>query len=103
MLFAILALVQDVVKIAAENPAVTAAAAGLTAAAFLRLLRKHKVTTKELAGELKVPSKDVANARKFGIQNPEKSTLWTLAVEKLAKPSGGKKRGRKAKAEPAPA
>ena len=83
MLLAILAIVQEAVKIAVENPAVTAAVAGLTAAAFCKLLKSKKVTSKALASELKVPSKEIANARKFGIQNPEKVTLWTLAVQKL--------------------
>jgi hypothetical protein len=78
MLFAFfLALVQAVPP---ETVASVAAGIGITAAALIALMRKHRIKNKELADQLGVPGKEVTQARKFGINDPEKAQKWQDAV-----------------------
>lgn len=102
MIVAMFALATDVGQALAANPVPVAAALALVGAALVSLMKSHRVTNKELAGELGVTSKEVAKARKDGIADSQQATLWTDAVERRSKKKRGK-RSQEAQAPEAPA
>ena len=76
MLFAfVLALVQNV---PAETVAPVVAGIGITATALIALMRKHRIKNKELAEQIGLSGKEVTQARKYGITDPEKRTEHLL-------------------------
>src|SRR6516165_11809762 len=79
-LFALAEVVQNAV---ANNPGAVAAAAtavALTGSALVALMRKHRVKNKELADELGVTGKEVTQARKNGLDDPDKAARWQNAI-----------------------
>jgi hypothetical protein len=94
MLFAfVLALVQNV---PAETVAPVVAGIGITATALIALMRKHRIKNKELAEQIGLPGKEVTQARKYGITDPEKAQQWQHAITlKPAPEPRARKRRRK--------
>src|SRR5579864_286655 len=79
-LFALVDVVQNAI---ANNPGAVAAAAtavAITGSALVALMRKHKVKNKELAEQLGVPGKEVTQARKSGIDDPDQAARWQNAI-----------------------
>ena len=79
-LFALGEVVQNAV---ANNPGAVAAAAtavAITGSALVALMRKHKIKNKELAEQLGVTGKEVTQARKSGIDDPDKAARWQNAI-----------------------
>jgi hypothetical protein len=91
MLFAFLALVQAVPP---ETAAPVVAGLGLTAAALVALMRKHRIKSKELADQLRVSGKEVSQARKFGITDSEKAQKWQNAIASRPAPEPRSRRRR---------
>jgi hypothetical protein len=79
-LFALAEVVQNAI---ANNPGAVAAAAtavAITGSALVALMRKHKVKNKELADQLGISGKEVTQARKSGIDDPDQAARWQNAI-----------------------
>ncbi|HMF19633.1 MAG TPA: hypothetical protein VKE98_20670, partial [Gemmataceae bacterium] len=79
-LFALAEVVQNAV---ANNPGAVAAAAtavAITGSALVALMRKHKIKNKELAEQLGISGKEVTQARKSGIDDPDQAARWQNAI-----------------------
>ena len=82
-LFALAEVVQNAV---ANNPGAVAAAAAavaITGSALVALMRKHKIKNKELAD-----AKEVTQARRSGINDPDKAARWQNASHHWHSPHG---------------
>src|SRR6516162_4259807 len=94
-LFALAEVVQNAV---ANNPGAVAAAAtavAITGSALVALMRKHKIKNKELAEQLGVTGKEVTQARKNGIDDPDQAARWQNAITSRPIPERRSRRRRK--------
>ena len=94
-LFALVDVVQNAI---ANNPGAVAAAAtavAITGSALVALMRKHKVKNKELADQLGVSGKEVTQARKSGIDDPDKAAQWQNAITSKPIPEPRSRRRRR--------
>jgi hypothetical protein len=94
-LFALAEVVQNAV---ANNPGAVAAAAtavALTGSALVALMRKHKFKNKELAEQLGVTAKEVTQARKSGIDDPDQAARWQNAITSKPIPEPRSRRRRR--------
>src|SRR5262249_5343742 len=79
-LFALAEVVQNAV---ANNPCAVAragTAVAITGSALVALMRKHKIKNKELAEQLGISGKEVTQARKSGIDDPDQAARWQNAI-----------------------
>jgi len=93
-LFALAEVVQNAV---ANNPGAVAAAAtavAITGSALVALMRKHKIKNKELAEQLGVSGKEVTQARKSGIDDPDQAARWQNAITSRPIPESRSRRRR---------
>jgi hypothetical protein len=94
-LFALAEVVQNAI---ANNPGAVAAAAtavAITGSALVALMRKHKVKNKELADQLGVSGKEVTQARKSGIDDPDQAARWQNAITSKPIPEPRSRRRRR--------
>jgi hypothetical protein len=94
-LFALAEVVQSAI---ANNPGAVAAAAtavALTGSALVALMRKHRAKNKELAEQLGISGKEVTQARKSGIDDPDQAARWQNAITSRPIPERRSRRRRK--------
>ena len=100
-LFALAEVVQNAV---ANNPGAVAAAAtavAITGSALVALMRKHRVKNKELADQLGIAGKEVTQARKNGIDDPDQAARWQNAItsKPIPEPRSRRRRHKNRQAE----
>jgi hypothetical protein len=100
-LFALTEVVQNAV---ANNPGAVAAAAtavAITGSALVALMRRHKTKNKDLSEQLGISTKEVTQARKSGIVDPDQAARWQNAItsKPIPEPRSRRRRHKNRQAE----